>query len=227
MIAAFQNSYWRWIGACVLLFALLMYPIVRRTTHRTVTPPATAALPDLLTLSHQYYEAGRYKEAVAVSRALLELNPKSADAYNNLGASYGGLGQWVQAMGSLQVALRINPDYQLAKNNLAWVTAEMQKVSPSEKTAAYYLNQSGVEFRANKFTEALASARECLRLRPDDADAYNNMAVSYIGPGQYNDAVESAENAVRLRSGFTLAQNNLAWALAEQQKTLAAGAHSR
>jgi Flp pilus assembly protein TadD len=208
---------WRWIGACLLVFALLMYPIVRWVTSTTApgAPPAATAPPDLLALSLQYYQAKRYTEAVAASKAFLEINPKSADAWNNLGVSYAGLGQWAQAVASLEVALRLNPDHQLAKNNLAWVTGEMRTISPQRKTAEDYLNQSAAQFRANKFDEALASARQCLNLRPDDADAYNNMAVSYIRLLRYDEAVHSAQTALRLRPDFALARNNLLWALAE------------
>ena len=136
----------RWIVAGVLVIALLMYPLVRRVvTESTVAPaasPAAAtALPDLLALSLQYYQAKRYREAVEVSKAFLEINPRSADAYNNLGVSYAGLGQWGQAIASLEVALRISPDYNLAKNNLVWVRTEMRKIPPPEKSAASLRNQ--------------------------------------------------------------------------------------
>ena len=216
---AFADN-WRWIGACVLVFALLMYPIVRRVTSTTAPgiAPTVAAPPDLLALSLQYYQAKRYPEAVAASKAFLEINPKSADAYNNLGIAWGGLGQWAPAVASLEAALRLNPDHQLAKNNLAWVTGEMRKISPQQKTAEYYLNQSAAEFRANKFKEALASARQCLHLRPDDADAYNNIAVSNIRLLRYDEAVQSAQTALRLRPDFALARNNMVWALAEKRK---------
>jgi tetratricopeptide (TPR) repeat protein len=225
---------WRWIGVGVLVFAVLMYPIFRRAESGTTAPissPAANTLPDLLTLSLQYYQARRYAEAVAVSKAVIEMNPRSVEAYNNLGVSYAGLHQYPQAVASLGAALRLNPDYQLARNNLSWITMEMRKNMPAqpsgERTADDYLNQSAAEYKANHFEAALASARQCLRLRPDDAEAYSNMAASYIRLRRYDEAVQAAQNAVRIRPDFMLAGNNLAWALEERKKASGRGARSQ
>jgi tetratricopeptide (TPR) repeat protein len=214
---------WRWIAASVLVFGLLMYPIVRRLTSgsaapQPVPPAATSNLPDLLTLSMQYYQAKRFPEAIAISKGILQTNPNSADAYNNLGISYAGLGQWDEATASLQAALRINPNYQLAKNNLAWVASERQKTAPKEGTPEFFLNQSLVEYQAGRYAEAVAAALQALRLHPDFPEAYNNMCVSYIGLHQYDAAMQACQNAVRVKPDFVLAKNNLAWAASEKLK---------
>ena len=47
-------------------------------------------------------------------------HPDSADAYNNLGASYAALGLRDPAIDNALHALRIRPDYALAQSNLAW-----------------------------------------------------------------------------------------------------------
>jgi tetratricopeptide (TPR) repeat protein len=211
---------WRWIAASVLVFALLMYPIARRVMGRPAPPTATptVALPDLLTLSLQYYQARRYPEAIAICKALLATNPNSADAYNNLGVSYAGLGQWDDAVASLQTALRINPNHQLAKNNLVWITSERQKAAPKEGTPEFFLNRSLVEYQAGHLPEAVAAALLALRLRPDYAEAYNNLCVAYIGLHQYDQAIQAGQNAVRVKPDFALARNNLTWAISEKQK---------
>jgi tetratricopeptide (TPR) repeat protein len=220
---------WRWVAASVLVFAVLMYPIAKRVMGsaaargNAAAPSADApALPDLLTLSLQYYQAKRYQEAVAVATAGLQLNPKSADLYNNLGVSYAGLGQYDQAVASLEMALRINPDYQLAKNNLAWITSQKQQATGQgtfkEGTVEYYVNQSLTQYQAGQYQEAIAAAQQALKLRPDMAEAYNNMCVSYLGLHQYDQAIQSCGNALRLRPDFALAKNNLMWAVSEKQK---------
>jgi tetratricopeptide (TPR) repeat protein len=216
---------WRWIGAGMLVVALLMYPVVRRVMDRPAATPVanpvatpTSNLPDLLTLSLQYYQAKRFPEAIAISKAILQINPNSADAYNNMGVSYAGLGQWDDAVASLQAALRINPNYQLAKNNLAWVASERQKSAPKEGTPEFFLNKSLLEYQANRFPESIAAAVLALRLRPDFPEAYNNMCVSYIGLHQYDAAIAACQNAVRVKPDFALAKNNMAWAMSEKQK---------
>ena len=50
----------------------------------------------------------------------MKLKPDYADAYNNIAAAYSALHLWDFAIAAAQEALRIRPDYQLARNNLNW-----------------------------------------------------------------------------------------------------------
>jgi tetratricopeptide (TPR) repeat protein len=61
----------------------------------------------------------------------LKQRPAYAEAYNNLVAAYNSLGRWDQAIQAGREALRIRPDYQLARNNVLW--AESQKTRLSHK----------------------------------------------------------------------------------------------
>ena len=46
--------------------------------------------------------------------------PDCAEAYNNIAASYESLAMWGEAVEAARKALRVRPDFQLARNNLAW-----------------------------------------------------------------------------------------------------------
>ena len=61
-------------------------------------------------------------------------------------------------------------------------------------------------------------AREALKLRPDYAEAYNNIAAGYEGLHDWDRAIEAAQKAVSLKPDFQLAKNNLAWA--QQQRSV-------
>ena len=134
---------WRRIGVGALVFALLlvMYLIVRHGRNRTAptassaAPSAAAAPPDLLTLSVRFYQEKRYVEAIAAAKTIVAQNPNSAEAYNNLGVSYAGLQQWDEAIKNLQEAIRLRPDFQLARNSLAWILQEKQKAASSPPAA--------------------------------------------------------------------------------------------
>jgi tetratricopeptide (TPR) repeat protein len=61
-----------------------------------------------------------FVESALAYRAALELDPKSADALNNLGWTLNQLGFLQEAIPILEEALAIRPDFPLARNNLAW-----------------------------------------------------------------------------------------------------------
>ena len=85
-------------------------------------------IPDLLTLkanaplnrARLAYQAGRYQDAVTQSQGALAIKPDLADAYWGIGISYGMLGQWDQAIGSLEAALKIDNNCNNAKTALKW-----------------------------------------------------------------------------------------------------------
>jgi protein O-mannosyl-transferase len=61
-----------------------------------------------------------FVESALAYRAALELDPRSADALNNLGWTLNQLGFLQEAIPILEKALEIRPDFPLARNNLAW-----------------------------------------------------------------------------------------------------------
>ena len=118
------HLYWR-IGAAITLIVLVLYPFVRALR--------TPAESDLLALSYQHYQAKRFPEAIATAKELLAKHPNSAAAYINLAVSYAALGRWDNALNSAQNALSIEPDNQLARNNLAWILQERRQVLSQER----------------------------------------------------------------------------------------------
>ncbi len=86
------------------------------------------AMPDAsywINASLYQYRAGNYAECIRAAQQALKIDPRSAIAYNNIGAAYAGLHQWDSAIASDRAALQIKPDFTLAASNLAW--AESQK----------------------------------------------------------------------------------------------------
>jgi hypothetical protein len=77
-----------------------------------------------LALSYQYCAAGLSLECSWASRDALRLAPGDAKAYNNLCVAYNGLRDWPQAIAACNEALRIDPGFQLARNNLNWAVSQ-------------------------------------------------------------------------------------------------------
>ena len=67
----------------------------------------------------------RHLDAALMYRQARKLDPQSADVCNNLGWSLAKLGLHQEAVPQLEHALRLRPDYDLARNNLAWVKTQI------------------------------------------------------------------------------------------------------
>ena len=48
------------------------------------------------------------------------LDPRMAGAWNNIAAAYESMHRWDEAITAAQKAIALDPNFQLAKNNLAW-----------------------------------------------------------------------------------------------------------
>ncbi len=75
---------------------------------------------DLVDRSLALSQAGKYGESVAAARKALEVDPRSAEAWNNVAAGNEAMGHWDEAIDAARHAIALKPDFQLARNNLAW-----------------------------------------------------------------------------------------------------------
>ena len=75
--------------------------------------------------------------------------------------------------------------------------------------------------RAGKYNECIQAAREALRLRPDYAEANNNIAAAYESMSQWDEAIGAAKAALRISPNYRLAKNNLDWAGSQKKSQLA------
>ena len=154
----------------------------------------------------------------AAERALA-LEPRSAEALNNVAAAYAGLGEWDRAAQYARQALAISPGLEIARNNLQWFEkqrlGEAHPPSP-QGSAEDYLNLSLRFYRDSRYPEGLAAARRATELNPRLAEAWNNVAANAEALHHWDDAIAAARTALELRPDFQLAKNNLEWSLGQQ-----------
>jgi tetratricopeptide (TPR) repeat protein len=167
-------------------------------------------------LSLKQYQQAQYTQAIGSARKALELNPNSAEAYNNIAASYGAMRRWPEALENVRRALQLNPNLQIAKNNLAWYL--QQSGGGAAQTADDYLNDSLHLYQTGQYEDSVRAARTALTLRPNFAEAWNNIAAAEASLHRWDDAIAAAQKAIALKPDFQLAKNNLAWALSEKAK---------
>lgn len=120
----------------------------------------------------------------------IEINPRYADAWNNLGLAVAAKGRQAEAMADYRRAIEINPGHVGALNNLGGALAATGKVE-----------------------EAMDCYQRALKTNPNQAETLNNLGYLLSGQGRSTDAIPYYTSAVRVRpqeSGFRM---NLAAAL--------------
>ena len=68
--------------------------------------------------------------------------------------------------------------------------------------------------RRGRVNEAIEHSEEALRIRPNDADAQNNLGLAMLQTGDTKSAVAHLEKALEINPGHMNAEVNLAWVLA-------------
>jgi tetratricopeptide (TPR) repeat protein len=131
-----------------------------------------------------------FKGQESLWRDTLAKNPQAWAAYNNLGMATKNP---VEEFNCYVKALRLNPNYVDAHNNLGVV-----------------LYQSG------KVEEAIAHFREALRLYPGNAFAHNNLGGALSNLGKNDEALVHLDQAIQINPNYAEAYSNLGMALMRQ-----------
>ena len=143
-----------------------------------------ALLAVLGTLSWQ--QCAIYRDAETLYRSILERNPASWMAHNNLGAILVNKGRFEEARMHIREALRLRPVYADAECNLA-----------------------AVELHAGRFAEATRHSQAAARLHPGSTEIENNLALALAESGDFEQAIVHYREAIRIRPEFATAHDNL------------------
>ena len=92
-------------------------------------------------------------------------------------------------------------------------------------TPEKYLNLSLLYGKQLRHGDCIAAAKEALLLRPEYAEAYNNISASYQALEQWDLAVEAAKRAVRINKNLKLAQGNLMHSITQRERVRSAPGH--
>ncbi len=85
-------------------------------------------------------------------------------------------------------------------------------------TAEQWLQQSLYYHKQSRYLECIAAAQTALFLKPDFAEAWNNIGVAYSALHLWDLAIQAETQAVRLKPNFELAKNNIVWAQTQKQR---------
>jgi tetratricopeptide (TPR) repeat protein len=125
------------------------------------------------------------------------------------------MGDWDKLKALAIITLKIAPGNQEALTALedsqkrktkAEAYADNIKLAP---TAEKYLTLSLDYYQEGKYEQSITAAEDALKLKPDYADAYNNIGCAYNAMNQFNKGAEVLNKALALSPNYERAKNNL------------------
>jgi tetratricopeptide (TPR) repeat protein len=79
------------------------------------------------------------------------------------------------------------------------------------------LNLARLSFQAGRYQDAVTQSQVALVIKPDLADAYWGIGISYGMVGQWDQAISNLESALKIDKGFGDAKDSLQWAKDSQK----------
>ena len=130
------------------------------------------------------------------------------------------MGRTADAMPAVRRALELSPAHAEAQRLLAAITARQgaAPVEPTPQTPEQWMERSLTRYRIARYQESADAARKALELRPDFAEAYNNVCAAENAMGRHAEAAAACERALAIKPDFPLARNNLQVALTKLGK---------
>ncbi|MFY9227040.1 MAG: hypothetical protein WAQ98_30485 [Blastocatellia bacterium] len=214
---------WQFSPKIKITFSHLDFP--RETTEeitKILTQPVVLQSVDpleFINLSLQQIQQGDNYGAVISCEKALEKGLSKELAYNNMGTALLNLSLVDEAIEAFEQAIKLSPDFQLAKNNLNFANSIKVNLIDKNKKAENYINLSVVYINVGKFEKSIDLSEKALKLSPNNPTVYNNLCVAYNGLKLWDKAIVVAEQAIKLAPDFQLAKNNLAWAKSQKAES--------
>ncbi|GAB4232085.1 MAG: hypothetical protein Kow00121_60210 [Elainellaceae cyanobacterium] len=161
-----------------------------------------------------------YAEAESIWQRIIQLEPRNAIAYNNLGLALYEQGNLEKAIEAYQKAIELDGQFALAYRNLGIALYEQNKFDEAidafqqsiiydQDDAIAYNNLALVLYEQGEFDQAIDMLQQVIRLRPDDATAYNNLGLALYEQGEFDQAVDAFQQVTRLRPDDPAGWSNL------------------
>jgi tetratricopeptide (TPR) repeat protein len=136
-----------------------------------------------------------YEEALESSQRAIELDPKSASAWEYQFGALNNLERYEEALESSQKVIDIDP-----------------------KSADAWINHSIVLNNLERYEEALESSRKAIELDPKFVNAWTNQSISLCKLERYEEALESSQRAIELDPKSASAWIHQSFALANLKR---------
>jgi tetratricopeptide (TPR) repeat protein len=149
----------------------------------------------------------------------IRLNPDSAEAYYNRGATRGDKGEMEGALQDYSEAIRLKPDFSEAYTNRGEARSEQgemegalqdyaEAIRLDPDSAVAYNNRGIVRHSKGDVEGALQDFTEAIRFSPADAEAHNNRGAMRFAKDDVEGALQDYTEAIRLSPGYAFAYKN-------------------
>ncbi len=144
----------------------------------------------------QYVAEGKAREAKAVLEDLAKRYPREADLHLLLAIVSLRLREAQAAELYVRQALAIAPNHAEARTLLGWIDLEIRR----------------------DYDAAVQEYARVAELKPEFAEAYNNLGVALKKKGDLEKAMVNFNRALELRAGYGEARSNRGWVYVEQKR---------
>lgn len=164
----------------------------------------------LCNLGNLLKETDRRREAEAVYRHALVLDPDHTLAHNNLGNLLADTQRFAEAEASYRRALMLNPNYAKCHCNLGTVLDENGRFTEAEAeflraiklvpsyVEAYYNLANNLRAQ-NRWREAEVCYRQTLQFEPNMANAHCNLGIALMDQGRVEEALACFARTLELK----------------------------
>jgi tetratricopeptide (TPR) repeat protein len=195
MLFSLVADHWQYFAlpAVVALLGAALLQLRQRAPAHLIH--GTGALLVVVLCFLSFNQARIYESNETLFMDTVAKNPACWVAHDGLGNAAVGKGQFNEALGHYEEALRLKPDFVKAHSNIAIALGGL-----------------------GRFEESASHSREALRLEPSFAEAHNNLGNALAAQGRFAEAIPHYQEAVRLDPEYRTAHQNLSRAMEDLKR---------
>ena len=180
------------------------------------------------TLGWALYKNGALQESERVLKQSIALDDSLADPHFHLATTYYDMKEYDLSVQHFKRCIELDPESSLAKNNLAYLYAEMDKnieegielaqeaIKDNENNSAYLDTLGWLYYRQGEFEKALEYLKKAVALSPDSAESQYHLGQVYLKLNDNGLPSDLGSSSADIDSSMIDKEQNLSYAILMQ-----------
>ena len=194
------------------------------------SPASDVKAADLDKRGYDALAAGHFAEALTLFKRVIELEPKHATAWVQLGRAHVGLRQYEEAIAAFKKQVELNPFDEHAYDNLGYVYLQQRRyadaeaqfrkqleINPLDAFAHATLGRLYVEWQ--KYDAAVPELQKSVSLTPRNPSLHVLLGKAYLNLGKNAEAIAAFDRAIEINPSPWM-WNDIAYELASKRTEL-------